>query len=63
MWVCFEDACGMVKKMVCFMCGKFQMVKLTLFIEVLDRESGGLKSVVDYYLCKSCYAVMKKGSI
>ncbi|MEM2292659.1 MAG: hypothetical protein QXX41_05230 [Nitrososphaerota archaeon] len=55
----------MVKRRVCFMCGKelSEGEAVPVYKEVLDRESGELKSVVDYYLCKPCYAIVKKRSI
>ena len=31
-----------------------------VYKEVLDRETGELKPIVEYYLCKPCYASMKK---
>jgi hypothetical protein len=31
-----------------------------VYKNVLDRETGELKPVLDYYLCKSCDALMKK---
>jgi len=47
------------------MCGKelSEGEAVPVYKEVLDRETGELKSVVDYYLCKSCDALMKKRSI
>ncbi|MEM3550901.1 MAG: hypothetical protein QXQ94_08780 [Candidatus Bathyarchaeia archaeon] len=52
----------MVKKRVCFMCGKEipEGEANPVYKEVLDRETGELKPVVEHYLCKSCYAIMKK---
>jgi len=47
------------------MCGRelSEGEAVPVYKEVLDRETGELKSVVDYYLCKSCYAIVKKRSI
>lgn len=51
-----------VKKRVCFMCRKeiSAAEAVPVYKEVLDRETGELKRVVDYFLCKSCHAMVKK---
>jgi len=44
------------------MCGKelSEGEAVPVYKKVLDREMGELKPVLDYYLCKSCDALMKK---
>jgi hypothetical protein len=44
------------------MCGR-ELLKseaVPVYKNVLDRETGELKPVLDYYLCKSCDALVKK---
>jgi uncharacterized protein YlaN (UPF0358 family) len=52
----------MVNKRICFLCRKeiSESESVPVYKEVLDRETGGLKRVVDYFLCKSCNAKIKK---
>ncbi len=51
-----------VKRLVCRMCGKelSEAEAVPVYKNVLDRERGELKRVLDYYPCKSCDALMKK---
>jgi len=48
--------------LVCHICGKelSKSEAVPVYKNVLDRETGELKAVLDYYLCKSCDALMKK---
>jgi len=43
-------------------CGRelSQSEAVPVYKNVLDRETGELKAVFDYYLCKSCDALVKK---
>jgi hypothetical protein len=49
-------------KLVCHVCGRelSKSEAVPVYKNVLDRETGELKPVLDYYLCKSCDALMKK---
>jgi hypothetical protein len=50
------------RKLVCLVCGK-ELLKseaVPVYKNVLDREIGELKPVLDYYLCKTCDALVKK---
>jgi len=50
--------------LVCRVCGR-QLSEgdaVPVYKKVLDRERGELKLVVDYYVCKSCDAVMRKSA-
>ena len=51
------------RKLVCRMYGRelSEGEAVPVYKSVLDRETGELKRVLDYYLCKSCDALMKKG--
>jgi hypothetical protein len=44
------------------MCGKeiSKSEAVPVYKNVLDRETGELKAVLDYYLCKSCDDLVKK---
>ncbi len=50
------------RKLVCRVCGRelSRSEAVPVYKSVLDRETGELKRVLDYYLCKSCDARMKK---
>jgi NMD protein affecting ribosome stability and mRNA decay len=50
--------------MVCHVCGRelSKSEAVPVYKNVLDRETGELKPVLDYYLCKSCDALVKKRS-
>ena len=50
------------RKLVCHVCGRelSKSEAVPVYKNVLDRETGELKPVLDYYLCKSCDALMKK---
>lgn len=50
------------KYRVCFRCGKeiSEDEAAPIYKEVLDRETGELKPVVEYFLCKSCYTIIMK---
>lgn len=50
------------RRLVCHICGKelSEGETVPVYKNVLDREKGELKRVLDYYLCKSCEALMKK---
>jgi len=52
----------MERKRVCFICKKeiSESDAVPVYKEVLDRETGELKHVVEYFLCKSCHAMVKK---
>lgn len=49
-------------RLVCRVCGQrlSEVDAVAVYKKVLDRESGELKLVVDYYICKSCDAAMRK---
>jgi hypothetical protein len=50
------------RKLVCLVCGK-ELLKseaVPVYKNVSDRETGELKPVLDYYLCKSCDDLVKK---
>ena len=60
-----KEGGGMTEKkkyLVCFRCGKeISEDKATpVYKEVLNRETGELKPIVEYFLCKSCYALIMK---
>jgi RNA polymerase subunit RPABC4/transcription elongation factor Spt4 len=50
------------KYRVCFRCGKeiSEDEATPIYKEVLDRETGELKPVVEYFLCKSCHEIITK---
>jgi len=52
----------MVKKRICFLCRKeiSESESVPVYKEVLDRETGEFKRVIDYFLCKSCNAKIKR---
>jgi uncharacterized protein YlaN (UPF0358 family) len=52
----------MMKQRICFLCGKqiSESESVPVYKEVLDSETGGLKRVIDYFLCKSCNAKIKR---
>ena len=54
--------CLSCRKLVCHVCGEelSKSEAVPVYKNVLDRETGELKAVLDYYLCKSCDALMKK---
>jgi hypothetical protein len=60
----FWAGCGLLsgRKLVCHVCGRelSKSEAVPVYKNVLDRETGELKPVLDYYLCKSCDALMKK---
>jgi len=49
-------------KLVCHVCDRelSKSEAVPVYKNVLDRETGELKPVLDYYLCKTCDALMKK---
>jgi hypothetical protein len=48
--------------MVCHVCGRelSKSEAVPVYKNVLDRETGELKPVLDYYLCKTCDALVEK---
>jgi len=50
------------RKLVCHACGRelSKSEAVPVYKNVLNRETGELKPVLDYYLCKSCEALVKK---
>ena len=50
------------RKLVCRVCGRelSKSEAVPVYKNVLDRETGELKPVLDYYLYKSCDALIKK---
>jgi len=49
-------------RLVCRVCGRrlSEGEAVPVYKKVLDRESGELKLVVDYYVCRSCDAAMRE---
>lgn len=49
-------------RLVCRVCGRrlSEGEAVPVYKKVLDRETGEFKLVVDYYVCKSCDAAMRK---
>jgi hypothetical protein len=50
------------KYRVCFRCKKSipEDEATPIYKEVLNRETGELKPIIEYFLCKSCYAITMK---
>jgi hypothetical protein len=53
---------GKKKYQVCFKCGKeiSEDEATPIYKEVLELETGELKPVVEYFLCKPCYEIIMK---